>query len=67
MPETRPAYYVDNRPKPKTWQVERILFKRLSEKHLDRLDQILEEGWEPFAVTPGPEPDLFTYHLRRLV
>jgi hypothetical protein len=33
----------------------------------DGLDRMLQEGWEPFAVTTNKDDGHHLYHLRRLV
>lgn len=56
-------------PEPKRWIVEYVSIRAGFDTNGEKaLDEMLERGWEPFAVTVQETSHVtYTYHLRRLV
>lgn len=59
----------DTRPQPKRWRVQYVSVRAgFDNRGETLLEEMLERGWEPFAVTVQETSSVtFSYHLRRLV
>ena len=55
------------------WVVENANFSTLPRFHKStteinaRFHMLLEDGWEPFAVTPTETNSMYVYHFRKLM